>query len=118
MYLNKVILLGNVGRDPEIRYYGQGQAMASFTLAVTEPPYNTASGQLQPARTDWFRIVCFRHVALNVEQHVRKGTFLAVEGKLRSNTYQDKNGVNHTITEVHAERVSFRSPQSKDSPQP
>ena len=84
MSVNKVILLGNVGRDPDVRYTGPGQAIAEFTLATTERAHTNAAGVQVPERTEWHRIVMNGQNALFAERYIRKGTKLYIEGKILS----------------------------------
>ena len=90
MSVNKVILLGNVGKDPDVRYPQQGQCMASFTLATSER-YSTANGPAE--RTEWHNIVVWGKQAEIVEKYVRKGTKLYIEGKLRTRQWEDRNAI-------------------------
>lgn len=83
MSVNKVILIGNVGQDPEIRYVDT-RPVASFSLATTDRAYTTASGVQIPERTEWHRIVMWDKSAEIAEKYIRKGTKLYVEGKLRN----------------------------------
>ena len=76
MAVNKVILLGNVGKDPEVRYPQQGQAVAQFSLATTERAYTNANGVQVPERTEWHNIVAWGRNAEIVERYVKKGTQL------------------------------------------
>lgn len=103
MSVNKVILLGNVGADPEVRYPQQGQTLASFSLATTERARTSADGTQVPERTEWHRIVVWGRNAEIAERYVRKGTKLYVEGKLRTRVWDDKNAVKHYVTEVYAD---------------
>ncbi len=100
MSVNKVILLGNVGKDPDIRYPQQGQCMASFPLATSER-YNTANGIAE--RTEWHNIVMWGRNAEIADKYVRKGTKLYIEGKLRTRQWQDRNAIKHYVTEVYAD---------------
>ncbi len=100
MSVNKVILLGNVGKDPDIRYPQQGQCMATFPFATSER-YNTASGITE--RTEWHNIVVWGKNAEIVEKYVRKGTKLYIEGKLRTRQWEDRNAIKRYVTEVYAD---------------
>ena len=105
MSLNRVLLIGNVGRDPDVRYFDSGAAVASFPLATSERGYRLANGTEVPERTEWHRIVAWRETAQFIEKYVHTGDKLFVEGQLRTNTYTDKNGIQRSITEVLAEKV-------------
>lgn len=107
MSVNKVILLGNVGKDPEVRYVEQGVAVANFSLATTERGYKTQSGVTVPEKTEWHNIVAWRGLAQVVERYVRKGTSLYIEGHLRTRTWTDQNGVTRQITEIMADNLEL-----------
>lgn len=100
MSLNKVMLIGNVGREPEIRYVDSNMAVAQLSLATSERGYTLKNGTQVPERTEWHRLVAWREIAQFVEKYVHKGDKLYVEGQLRTNTYTDKNGIQRSVTEV------------------
>ena len=89
--VNKVILIGNLGSDPELRYTPSGSAVANINLATTETWRDKVSGDLQD-RTEWHRIVFFNRLAEIVGEYLRKGSKIYVEGSLRTRKWQDKNG--------------------------
>jgi single-strand DNA-binding protein len=107
MSVNKVILLGNVGKDPEVRYVEQGVAVANFSLATTERAYKTQSGVTIPEKTEWHNIVAWRGLAQVVERYVRKGSSLYIEGHLRTRSWTDQNGVTRQITEVMVDNLEL-----------
>lgn len=107
MSLNKVILIGNVGKDPEVRYFDSGAAVANFPLATSERGYTLANGTVVPERTEWHNIVVRRDQVSFVEKWVKKGSAVYVEGKIRSRSYDDQAGVKRYVTEIHADRVEF-----------
>ena len=109
MSLNKVILIGNVGKDPDVRYFDSGNAIANFPLATSERGYKLANGTEVPERTEWHNIVASRERAQFVEKYVKKGSLVYVEGKIRSRNYDDKDGNKRYITEIYADRVEFYS---------
>ena len=109
MSLNKVILIGNVGRDPEVRYFDNGAAVANFPLATSERGYTLANGTVVPERTEWHNVVVRRDLVSFVEKWVKKGSGLYVEGKIRTRNYDDQSGVKRYVTEIHADRVEFYS---------
>ncbi|MDD2436938.1 MAG: single-stranded DNA-binding protein [Massilibacteroides sp.] len=109
MSLNKVLLIGNVGKDPEVRYFDSGAAVANFPLATSERGYTLANGTVVPDRTDWHNIVVRRDQVSFVEKWVKKGSLLYVEGKIRNRSYDDQNGIKRYVTEIHADRVEFFS---------
>lgn len=107
MSVNKVILIGNVGKDPDIKYFDNGSAVANFTLATTERGYTAANGTQIPDRTEWHNIVCWRGLAKVAEQFVRKGTQVYIEGKIRSRTYDDANGAKRYVLEIYADNLEL-----------
>lgn len=109
MSLNKVILIGNTGKDPDIRYFENNRAIANFPLATSERGYTLSNGTVIPERTEWHNIVVRGEQAQFVEKWVRKGSGLYVEGKIRTRSYDDQAGVKRYITEIHADRVEFYS---------
>lgn len=109
MSLNKVILIGNVGKNPDVRYFDNNQAIASFPLATSDRGYTLANGTVVPERTEWHNVVVRRDLVPFVEKWVKKGTGLYVEGKIRTRTYDDATGNKRYLTEIHADRVDFYS---------
>lgn len=109
MSLNKVILIGNVGKDPDVRYFDSGAAVANFPLATSERGYTLANGTVVPERTEWHNVVVRRDLVPFVEKWVKKGSGLYVEGKIRTRSYDDQTGVKRYVTEIHADRVEFYS---------
>ena len=109
MSLNKVILIGNVGKDPEVRYFDSGYAIANFSLATSERGYKLANGTEVPERTEWHAIVATRERAQFVEKYVKKGALLYLEGKIRSHDYEGKDGVKRYVTEIYTDRIEFFS---------
>lgn len=103
MSFNKVILLGNVGKDPEVRHLESGIAVASFTLATTER-YKDRNGALAD-NTEWHNIVCWRNLAELSEKYVTKGTQLFIEGKIRTRSWTDQAGVKRYTTEIIADNI-------------
>ena len=120
MSVNKVILVGNAGRDPEVRYLEKNVAVANFTLATTDRAYTTQSGIQVPERTEWHNIVAWRGLAEVVEKYVKKGSQLYIEGRLRTRDY-DKDGVKHYATEINADTMQLlgkREGQTEMAAQP
>ena len=109
MSLNKVILIGNVGKDPDVRYFDNGNAIANFAVATSERGYKLANGTEVPERTEWHYIVASRERAQFVEKYVKKGSLVYVEGKIRSRNYDDKDGNKRYVTEIYADRIEFYS---------
>jgi len=104
--VNKVILIGNVGSDPEVRYLDRGVAIANFNLATTERGYTMQNGTQVPDKTDWHAIVLWRNLAEWAERNIRKGMKLYVEGKLQTRTWE-KEGQRRSKTEVIAENIQI-----------
>jgi|JI102314A2RNA_FD_contig_123_31193_length_1137_multi_4_in_2_out_0_1 single-strand DNA-binding protein len=102
--VNKVILIGNLGSDPELRYTPSGSAVANINLATTETWRDKVSGDLQD-RTEWHRIVFFNRLAEIVGEYLRKGSKIYVEGSLRTRKWQDKNGSERHTTEIIANEM-------------
>lgn len=113
MSLNKVILIGNVGRDPEVRYFDSGAAVANFPLATSERGYTLANGTVVPERTEWHNVVVRRDLVPFVEKWVKKGSSVYVEGKIRTRNYDDQQGVKRYVTEIHIDRIEFYSSGSR-----
>ena len=96
--INMVILLGHVGKDPELRYTSSGKAVASFSLATSEE-WKDGDGQKQ-SKTEWHNIIVWQKLAEIVGEYVKKGSHVEVVGKLTHRSYDDKNGVKRYVTEV------------------
>lgn len=109
MSLNKVILIGNTGKDPEVRYFDSGICVANFSLATSERGYTLANGTVVPERTEWHNIVCKGDQAKFVEKWVKKGASLYVEGKIRYRQYETKQGEKRFVTDIHADKIEFFS---------
>ncbi|MBP3679414.1 MAG: single-stranded DNA-binding protein [Bacteroidaceae bacterium] len=107
MSVNKVILIGNVGKDPDVRYLDSGVAVATFSLATTERGYTLQNGTQVPDRTEWHNIVLWRGLAQTAEKYVHKGDKLYIEGKIRSRSYDDQNGIKRTIVEIFADNMEM-----------
>jgi len=104
--VNKVILIGNVGKDPDVRYMPNGNAVANVTLATSESWKDKNSGETQE-RTEWHRIVFFRRLAEVVGEYVKKGSKLYVEGKLQTRKWQDQSGQDRYTTEIVADQMQM-----------
>jgi len=120
MSVNKIILLGNVGKDPEVRYFDNGGAVANFTLATTERGYTAANGTQVPDRTEWHNIVLWRGLAEIAEKYVKKGSKLYIDGKIRTRSYDDASGNKRYITEVWGDNMELldRKPDGGSSATP
>lgn len=98
--INKVILVGNVGADPEVRYIREDQPVAHLSLATTERGFKRQDGTEVPERTDWHRLTVWGRTAKFCETYVKKGDQLYVEGRIRYSQYQDKNNETRYSTEI------------------
>ena len=107
MSVNKVILIGNVGKEPEVRYLENNIKVANFPLATTERGYTMSNGTIVPDRTDWHNIVAWGGLADTSEKYVHKGSQLYIEGKLKTRNYEDKAGVRRYVTEIYAESIQI-----------
>lgn len=105
------MLIGNVGREPEVKYYDADQAVAQFPLATTERGYTLQNGTHVPDRTDWHNIIMWKNLAKIAERYVHKGDKLYIEGRIRYRSYDDQKGVRRFVTEVYAENMELLSPR-------
>lgn len=104
--VNKVILIGNLGADPEVRYMPNGNAVANVTLATSASWRDKTSGELQE-RTEWHRIVFFNRLAEIVGEYLHKGSKIYIEGSLRTRKWQDKSGTDRYTTEIIANEMQI-----------
>lgn len=111
MSVNKVILIGNVGRDPEVRYLDSGVAVATLPLATTDRAYTLQNGTQVPERTEWHNLVLWRGLAETAEKYVHKGDKLYVEGKIRSRSYDDQMGAKRYVTEIFVDVMEMLTPR-------
>lgn len=116
MAVNKVLLIGNVGRDPEVRYINNDTRVANFTLATTDKGFTTRAGAVVPEKTEWHNIVLWRGLAEVAEKYVRKGSKVFIEGKITNRSYEDKTGIKRYVTEILAENLELldKKPASQD----
>src|SRR5712691_5305889 len=98
MSVNKVILVGRLGRDPETRYTSSGQAVCNFTMA-TDESFKDRSGERQK-RTEWHRIVLWAKLAEIAQQYLKKGTLVYIEGRIQSRQWDDRDGNKRTTVEI------------------
>jgi len=103
--VNKVILIGHLGRDPEVRHLEGNTSVATFSLATTET-YTNKQGQ-RVDQTEWHNIVAWRNLAEIAAKYLTKGKQVYIEGKIRSRSYDDKDGVKRNITEIVAENMTL-----------
>ena len=114
--MNKVMLIGNVGTEPEVRYVDQGVAVARFRFATTEKGYVLQNGTQVPDRTDWHNVLLWRRLAEIVEKYVHKGDKLYIEGRLRYSAYDDKQGQRKYVTEIWADNMEMLTPKATTTP--
>ncbi len=100
--INKVILIGNVGKDPEIRYV-ETRPIASFSLATNERERALADGTKVPERTEWHNIIMWDRNAEFAEKYIRKGARLYIEGKIRYRMWEDRNAIKRNVTEIYVD---------------
>jgi single-strand DNA-binding protein len=111
--LNKVMLIGNVGKDPDIRHLESGTAVANLTLATTER-YKDRNGEMQE-QTEWHNVVLWRGLADVTERFVRKGSQIFIEGKIRTRSWEDQSGQKRYTTEIVADNMQLLGRRS-DNP--
>ena len=112
--VNKVILIGNLGKDPEVRHLENGTAVASFSIATSESYKDKTSGE-KIVNTDWHNIVIWRGLAEVAEKYLHKGDKVYIEGKLKTRTWQDKEGATRYTTEVVADNMTMLSGKSDNN---
>lgn len=111
MSVNKVILLGNVGQDPRVKYFDTGSAVATFSLATTDRAYTLSNGTQVPERTEWHNIVASNRWAEIVDKYVHKGDKLYLEGKMRTRSYNDQTGALRYTTEIFVDYMEMLTPK-------
>lgn len=119
MSVNKVILIGNVGKEADIKDFKDGK-MATLTLATTDKGYTLQNGTQVPDRTEWHNLVFNGRLAEVVEKYVHKGDKLYIEGKIRTRSFDDKSGVKKYVTEIMVGNMEMLSqkPQQQSQPEP
>ena len=105
MSINKVILIGNVGKDPEVRHLESNVSVANFTLATSEN-YTNKSGE-KVTTTEWHNIVCWRGLATVAENYVHKGSQIYIDGKIRTRSYDAPDGSKRYVTEIYADTLQL-----------
>ncbi len=113
MSVNKVILVGNVGKDPDVRYLDENTAVCNFPLATSEV-YKNRDGQ-KVEQTEWHNIVLWRGLAQVAEKYVKKGSQLYIEGRIRSRSYDDKDGIKRYITEIVGDSMQMLGRRQDDN---
>lgn len=114
--VNKVILIGNVGADPDVKYLEGGVAVARFSLATSEV-YNNKNGE-RVTQTEWHNIVLWRNLAQIAEKYVRKGMMLYIEGRIRTRSWDDQNGVKRYTTEIYGDNFQMLSRKQDNGEKP
>ena len=103
--VNKAILIGNLGADPELRYTPSGAAVTSFNIATTEK-WKNKDGQPQE-QTEWHRIVLWSRLAEIAKEYLRKGSPVYIEGRIQNRSYEDKDGIKRYVTEIVGQRMQL-----------
>ena len=112
--MNKVMLIGNVGKEPDVRYYDADQCVANVRLATTEKGYILPNGTRVPDRTEWHNLVFYRKLAKIVEQYIHTGDKLYVEGRLQYRQYDDKRGIQRVATDIVVDSMEMLTPKKTD----
>ena len=113
--VNKVILIGNLGKDPEVRYLDSGIAVANFSLATTEN-YRNKEGE-KVSQTEWHNVVLWRGLAEIAEKYLKKGSSVYIEGRIRNRKWEDKEGNTRYNNEILADNMTMLGGRSNDSNQ-
>ena len=111
--VNKVILVGNLGKDPEVKYTASGAAVANITIATSESWNDKQTGEKQE-KTEWHRVVFFRRLAEIVGEYLRKGSQVYIEGKLQTRKWQDQSGQDRYTTEIVANEMQMLGSRGGD----
>lgn len=109
--MNKVMLIGNVGADPQVKYLDQGVCVAQVRLATTERGYTLQNGTQVPDRTEWHTCIFWNKLGEIVEKYVRKGDKLYVEGKIQSRNWTDRQGISRKAVEIMVDNMELLSPK-------
>ncbi|MDO5761531.1 MAG: single-stranded DNA-binding protein [Bacteroidales bacterium] len=115
--MNKVMLIGYVGQDPQVKYIDQGVCVAQLRLGTTERGYTLQNGTRVPERTEWHNLIFWRKPAETVEKYVRKGDRLYVEGKIQSRDWTDKRGISRRSIDIIVDNMEMLSPRRADKPE-
>jgi single-strand DNA-binding protein len=111
--INKVIIIGNLGQDPDVRYLANGTAVATFSVATSEQ-WKDAEGNDQ-SKTEWHKILMYRKVAELAGQYLKKGSKVYLEGKLQTSKWEDNNGQEHYKTEINCYEMQFLDSKNTES---
>lgn len=115
--VNKVILIGNLGKDPEVRHLENGAVVANFTIATTESYKDRKTGE-RITQTEWHNIVIWRGLAEVAEKYLKKGSSVYIEGKLRTRSWDDKEGIKRYTTEIIADNMTMLGGKSDSASNP
>lgn len=116
--LNRAQIIGNLGDDPKVRTINNdGAKAASFNVATTERGFTLPNGTQVPERTEWHNVVCFGKLADVVDKYLKKGAKVYIEGKMRTRSYDDKNGIKRYVTEIYAENMVMLDSRQQQQPQ-
>lgn len=110
--INKVFLIGRLGKDPDVRYLDSGVAVAQFSIATTERGYTAQNGQQIPERTEWHNLVLWKGLAETAEKYLHKGDLIHIEGKIRSRSYEDQQGIKRTVVEIYVDSMTMLTPKA------
>lgn len=116
--LNQATIIGYVGDVPKISNTQNGRKVASFAIATTEKGYTSKSGVQYPDRTEWHNIVLWGNLAEIAEKYLRKGSSVFIQGKMRTRSYDDKNGVKRYITEIEGETMQMLDRRADNATSP
>lgn len=117
MNLNQCNFIGRLGADPEIRYMPNGDAVANFSIAVSEKWNDKSTGE-QKENTEWVRIVAFRKLAEIIGQYLKKGAPVFISGKMKTRKWTDNSGIERYTTEIYAEQMQMLGVKQDDSTRP
>lgn len=117
MSINKVILLGRVGKEPEIKDLTSGSKIANVLLATSKRGYTTKDGKEVPEQTEWHNIVLYTNLAKIVEQYVHKGDRLYIEGEIRTRSYENARGEKKYVTEIIANEMQMLGGKPQQKPE-
>jgi len=113
MSVNKVILIGNLGKDPEVRYFDKDRAVANITLATSEIHTNKTGAKIK--ETEWHRVELWDNLAIIADKYLKKGALIYIEGKIRSDSWKDKDGNERSGIKIKANSLNILSSPKNDS---
>lgn len=116
--LNQATIIGYVGDAPKISNTQNGRKVASFAVATTEKGYTSKTGVQYPDRTEWHNIVLYGNIAETAESYLRKGSCVFIQGKMRTRSYDDKNGIRRYLTEIEGDTMQMLDRRTDNAPYP